>query len=208
MKIAVLTSPDQWFIPYAEKLVYDLPNAKLFCEHESIDKSFDLVLILSYHRIITQKYLSLHKHNIVIHASDLPKGKGWSPMFWQIVEGKNEIPFSMFEADQGIDSGNIYLKKFMQLNGYELNKELRDKQAKFIINMCIDFINNYDAYKNATPQESEESQYSKRTPENSKLDINKTINEQFNLLRIVDNDEYPAFFYLDKKKYVIKIYEG
>ena len=35
--------------------------------------------------------------------------------------------------------------------------------------------------------------------------INKTIKEQFNLLRIVNNQEYPAFFEIDGRKYKLTI---
>ena len=38
------------------------------------------------------------------------------------------------------------------------------------------------------------------------LNVSKTIKEQFNLLRVCDNERYPAFFYLNNKKYIIKIY--
>ena len=34
------------------------------------------------------------------------------------------------------------------------------------------------------------------------------IFEQFNHLRIVDNNNYPAFFYKDDKKYILKIEEA
>ena len=36
----------------------------------------------------------MNKNNIVVHASDLPKGRGFSPMSWQILEGKNKIKLS------------------------------------------------------------------------------------------------------------------
>ena len=36
-------------------------------------------------------------------------------------------------------------------------------------------------------------------------DSNKSLKEQFNLLRIVDNINYPAFFELDRHKYILKI---
>ena len=49
--------------------------------------------------------------------------------------------------------------------------------------------------------------YRKRTPSDSCLDINKSINEQFNLLRVVDNERYPAFFKKNNIKYVVKIYK-
>lgn len=39
-----------------------------------------------------------------------------------------------------------------------------------------------------------ESFYPKRSPKDSELDINKSLNEQFNLLRIASNEDFPAFF--------------
>lgn len=207
MKIAILTSPNQWFIPYAEELCNKIKNSILFFNHEYIGESFDIVFILSYHRIINEKNLLKNKHNIVIHASDLPNGKGWAPMFWQVLEGKNNIIFSMFEASDGVDNGNIYMKEKLHLTGYELNEELRYKQANFIIKMCLNFYSQYDTYKIAIKQSGNESFYKKRTAKDSELNINKTIDEQFNLLRIVDNKNYPAFFYKNNKKYILKIEE-
>jgi len=56
-----------------------------------------------------------------------------------------------------------------------------------------------------TTQSGVESFYPKRTPKDSNLDINKTIKEQFNLLRIVNNEEFPAFFEIDGHRYALKI---
>lgn len=208
MKIAILTSPNQWFIPYAEELNKSIEDSTLFFNHEDMKDNYDVVLILSYHRIIKEEYLNKNKHNIVIHASNLPEGKGWAPMFWQILEGKNEIAFSMFEASVGVDDGDIYMKKQLVLTGYELNEELRDKQARFIMGMCLEFLNHYDKYRLPVKQTGIESFYKKRTAEDSELDMNKSLKEQFNLLRIVDNENYPAFFYKDNKKYILKIEEA
>jgi methionyl-tRNA formyltransferase len=207
MKVAILTSSNQWFIPFAKSMQKMIEGSYLFYTHQDIGEEFDIVFILSYHKIIEKKYLKKHKHNIVIHASNLPEGKGWAPMFWQVLEGKNEIVFSMFEASSGMDDGDIYMKKTLKLEGYELHDELRNKQANFIINMCISFLDNYEFYKIPTKQEGKESFYAKRTQEDSELDIDKTIREQINLLRIVSNEEYPAFFRINGRKYIIKIEE-
>ena len=205
MKIAILTSPNQWFIPYAENLQQKLPSSKLFFDHNELNEIFDIVFILSYHKIIPMEQLKNNKHNIVIHASALPQGKGWAPMFWQILEGKNDIPFTMFEASDGVDDGDIYLQQTLHLTGYELHDELREKQADFIIGMCIHFIENYDRYKTPHKQTGTESFYPKRVSKDSKLDIEKSIKEQFNLLRIVSNNDYPAFFEIDGHRYILKI---
>lgn len=203
MKIAILTSPGQWFVPHAQKLAQKL-KARLFYSHTEIS-GFEVVFILSYHRLIGGEFLAQNKHNIVIHASALPQGKGWSPLFHQVLEGKNSIPFSLFEANEKADAGAIYLQKSLNLTGLELYEELREKQAAFCLELCEEFLRLYPAL---TPQEQsgEESFYSRRDPECSELNPDKSLNEQFNLLRICSNDEFPAFFYKNGKKFLVKIY--
>jgi len=126
-------------------------------------------------------------------------------MFWQILEGINEIPFTMFEASSGVDDGNIYMQKILTLTGLELHDELREKEAQFIIQMCLEFIQNYTIYKKVHPQIGSPSYYHKRKASDNKLDVHKSIYEQFNLLRICNNELYPAYFELNKIKYTLKI---
>jgi len=146
-----------------------------------------------------------NQYNIVVHESALPEGKGWAPLFWQVLEGKIDIPFTMFEASDGIDNGPIYFQEILSLTGYELNDELREKQAGLITKMCLSFVENYSKYLPAVPQNGTESFYRKRSPADSQLDVNKTIKEQFNLLRVVNNQDYPAFFEIRGKKYKLTI---
>jgi len=201
MKIAILTSPDQWFVPYAKKLQIQIEGAELYFNHKDISENFEIIFILSYHKIIEKKYLT-HTYNVVVHASSLPKGKGWAPMFWQILEDKNTIPFSLFEASSGIDNGDIYMRKELTLNGYELHDELRHKQAEFISQLCLEFM---ESEKLPLKQKGEETFYKKRSALDAELDINKSIKEQFNLLRVSSNSDYPAFFEIAGKKYTLKI---
>jgi methionyl-tRNA formyltransferase len=205
MKIAILTSKNQWFESYALQLSKDLNNVMIYKNHDSIHDEYDIVFILSYHHIVPENILAKSNHNIIIHESSLPKGKGWAPLFWQVLEGKNKITFSMIEAVDSVDGGDIYMQKILKLTGYELNEELREKQSILIIQMCVEFVHNYEKYKIPIKQSGSESFYAKRDKENSKLDINSTIKEQFGLLRVVNNNEYPAFFELDGNRYVIKI---
>ena len=65
-----------------------------------------------------------------------------------------------------------------------------------------------DHHNNLKPQKQQGkgTYYRKRKTEDSALDIDKTIREQFNLLRVVDNNHYPAFFELNGQKYTLKIF--
>ncbi|TNB62395.1 methionyl-tRNA formyltransferase, partial [Campylobacter helveticus] len=187
-------------LEFAKKL-----GADFFDSYEKV-RGYELVFILSYHRIIPPNLLTHNKHNLVIHASKLPQGKGWSPMFHQILEGKNTIEFSLFEASAGVDSGDIYLQKTLKLRGNELYDELRQKQALFSLDLCEEFVKFYPNLK-PQKQSGKESFYPKRSAKDSKLDIDKSLREQFNLLRICSNEDFPAFFYHKGKKFVLKIYE-
>ncbi len=42
----------------------------------------------------------------------------------------------------------------------------------------------------------------------NELDVNKTIKDQFNHLRINSNELYPSFFYLKNKKFILKIFKS
>ena len=209
-KVGVLTSSSSWFLPYAKEFVNILRwldfNVCLFTHHSEIKKSLDVLFILSYFNKVPKNVLKLNRFNLVVHGSDLPKGKGWSPIFWQILEGKNKIPIVLFEATEEIDAGRIYLKDFIELEGHELHDEIREKQAHKTIEMCLKFLRKYPDLV-PKEQEGEESFYPRRTPADSELDVDRTIREQFNLLRIVDNENYPAFFVLNGHKYILKIYK-
>jgi methionyl-tRNA formyltransferase len=141
-----------------------------------------------------------------VHPSKVPLGKGWSPLAWQILEGKNKIPVSLFEAVEKVDAGDVYLIDYIDLDGHELNEEIKQQQGLITIRMILKYIDNYTNIKGVS-QNGEESFYHKRDMNANEIDIDKSISDQFNLLRIVDNERYPAFFIRNGIKYTIKIYK-
>jgi len=169
-------------------------------------KRGDIVFYLGCEQLIPPDILSKNKHNLVVHESALPRGRGWSPLTWTILEGRNEIPITLFEAKEAVDSGCIYLQDVMRFKGTELVDELRKKQAEYTIELCLAFIREYPATaKKGREQKGRPTYYRRRHPADSRLDPDKTIRQQFNLLRVVDNNRYPAFFEIGGNRYVLKI---
>jgi len=209
-KIGILTSKRSWFLPYAKGFVGALRargfQAKLFLSQEEIKENLDFIFILSYFKVINKAILNKISHKLVVHESDLPHGRGWAPLFWQILENKNKIPVVLFEATDKVDSGDIYLKDHILLNGDELNDEIRKRQADKTIKLCWEFLRRYNDLK-PLKQSGRATYYRRRTSEDSGLDINKSIKKQFNLLRTVDNEKFPAFFYYKGRKYLLKIFK-
>ena len=64
----------------------------------------------------------------------------------------------------------------------------------------------YPNYKRQK-QIGEETFYPKRAKKDSELDISKSIEENFNLLRIGNNEDWPSFFHYRGKKYILKIFK-
>ena len=196
-----------WIVPHAERLVRELRalvhEVHYVHEHSEVVKG-ELAFFLGCERLVKPETLAKNKHNLVVHESALPAGKGWSPLTWQILEGKNDIPITLFEAQESVDSGDIYLQDEMHFEGHELNSELKHAQGRKTMELVKKFV---AAYPNipGRKQHGEESFYLRRIAKDSEIDPNKTIAEQFNLLRVVDNERYPAFFRYKEKKYILKI---
>lgn len=204
----LVDNPNSWVLPYAEilraKLIFYGHEVYLIHKHSEV-RNGDILVLLSCERKFNS--LKMNRHNLVVHESDLPKGKGWSPVTWQILEGKNEITVSLFEALEDIDAGPIYIQKKISLHGLELIDEIKHLQGEITIELITDFIANIDRIV-GREQIGDSSFYSRRGEKDSELDINKTILEQFNLLRVCDNERYPAWFELDGKRFEIKIYKA
>ncbi len=169
----------------------------------------DLCFYLSYGRIVDAPTRARYRNNLVVHESDLPKGRGWSPMSWQILDGAERIPVTLLEAVAEVDAGPIYLQEWIQLVGNELSPEWRELQAHSTRRLCLNFVAQYPAIlEQARQQEGEPSFHRRRRPKDSELDPTKTIIEQFNILRIVDNESYPAFFEVAGKSFILRIENG
>jgi methionyl-tRNA formyltransferase len=168
-------------------------------------KNGDILFLIACSEIVKNKILSNFKKTLCVHESDLPKGRGWSPAVYSILNNEKKIFLTLFEAGEKVDSGDIWKKIFFSVGGHELHDEINQKISLNTIEM-IDFsIENFDTIQ-PIPQRTEGVTYlERRIPKDSKLDINKSIAEQFNLMRIADPNRYPCFFDYRNNRYKINI---
>ena len=202
----LLSKENNWIEKYFQNstLKKEYEDIKIFYD-ESMIKGYEIVFVLGYMKILDSNFLKRNKHNLVIHESALPFGKGFSPVQWQILEGANKITVSLIEANNNVDGGDIILQSELKLHGLELYNEIRLKQAEVTFNLISEYLKKYPNHERIK-QVGEGSFFPKRNPEDGELDINKTIKEQFNKLRIGNNDSWPSFFKINGKKFIIKIY--
>jgi methionyl-tRNA formyltransferase len=182
-----------------------LYEIRLFNRVSEVTSGGDILFLISCSEIIKATTKSLFSHVLVLHASDLPEGRGWSPHVWDILAGKQTITLSLLEAEEPVDSGKIWKKQTIQLNGHELFDEINELLFKAELNLIEWACLNYNTCC-PTPQKILNSAYlRKRIPSDSELNINDSLENQFNLLRVCDPSRFPAFFYKDGHKYTIRI---
>jgi len=167
----------------------------------------DLLFLLSCTEIITSQERMAYTSCLVLHASDLPKGRGWSPHIWSILEGAEQLTLSLLEAADNVDSGKIWQKLTFQVPNHalwnEINELLFTKELE-LINFAIEnfAIDNFNSVL-AKPQDPniEPTYYRKRTPTDSVIDPFKSIASQFNKIRVCDPERFPAYFDIYGKRY-------
>lgn len=196
--ILILSEADSWINPHVEDLIMDwceLGHDLRWAHSNEGLTGADFCFCLGYGRLIPSTIRMLYLHTLVVHESDLPRGKGWSPLSWQILEGRNRIAVTLIEAAERADSGIIYAQRWLEFRGHELVDDLRAAQAAATIDLCRWFVDQYpESLAEAREQSGDETFYPRRRPPDSRLDPQKTIAAQFDLLRVVDDHRYPAFF--------------
>lgn len=198
---------NNWINKYISKKKFLRKNLiiRKYLDPKKIKKQ-EIVFVLGYTKILSSDFLKNNKYVLVVHESALPKGKGFSPLQWQILKNKNKITACLFIATISFDSGDILFKDTISLDGSELYDEIRQKQAMTSIKLINKFLKNYPKIKH-NKQRGKETFFRRRLPKDSKININKTIKSQFNKFRIANNDDWPLFFIYKKQKYILKIFK-
>lgn len=162
----------------------------------------DILFLISCTEIVGAADRSAYLASLVLHAGDLPRGRGWSPHIWQLIEGSDEITLSLLEAEDRVDSGRIWKKLKFPVPKHalwdEINARLFDAEIEL-----IDFA--VREFERICPTEQDSSieptYYPRRSPADSQIDPSQGISDQFDKIRVCDPNRFPAFFELHGKKY-------
>lgn len=165
----------------------------------------DLLFLVSCSEFIGSAIRAQYRATLVLHASDLPDGRGWNPHIWQVTEGRNDLCVSLIEATDPIDTGAIWAQARVTLEGHELHDEINDKLFAAELRLISEAVDGGEGIIPRQQPDRPASYYRKRTPEDSRIHPGRSIEEQFDLIRVCDPDRYPAFFELRGRRYLLRI---
>ncbi|MBR1862243.1 MAG: methionyl-tRNA formyltransferase [Lachnospiraceae bacterium] len=88
----------------------------------------DIFVVAAFGQIISKEILDMPRYGCVnIHASLLPKYRGASPIQRVILEGEEKTGVTIMQMDEGIDTGDMLLKKETEITGEDTFETLHDR---------------------------------------------------------------------------------
>lgn len=135
---------------------------------------------------------------IVFHMTDLPYGRGGSPLQNLIVRGYKQTKISAIKVTGEIDAGPVYMKKELSLEGSA--EEIYKRASEIIFNDMIPYIIANDI----EPKEQEGTPvvFKRRKPAESQLQESFSMEQIYDYIRMLDAEGYPqAFIQLGDKKF-------
>lgn len=130
-----------------------------------------------------------HFECVIFHMTDLPYGRGGSPLQNLIVRGHKYTKISALKCSEGIDTGPIYLKADLDLSGTA--GEIFQRATRIIEDMIVKLI-----VENPAPQKQTGDivEFQRRTPSDGNLINIKEIENIYDHIRMLDAENYPNAF--------------
>jgi methionyl-tRNA formyltransferase len=127
---------------------------------------------------------------VIFHMTDLPFGRGGSPLQNLIARGIYETQVSAVKCDAGIDSGDLYLKRPLSLIGTA--GEIFNHVADVIEDMIVYIIK---VQPKPVPQVGEPVYFPRRKPVEGSIANLTQLRQVYDYIRMLDADGYPKAFF-------------
>lgn len=136
----------------------------------------DVMVVVAFGQILSKEILDIPQYGCInVHASLLPRWRGAAPMQWAILEGDATTGITTMQMDEGLDTGDMLLKKEIDIRPDETGESLHDRLAALGSDLLLETLRLAEEGKlKPVPQKDEDSCYAKMlTKELGHLDMNE-----------------------------------
>lgn len=126
---------------------------------------------------------------VIFHMTDVPYGRGGSPLQNLIVRGHSHTVLSALKCVDALDAGPVYLKLPLSLEGTA--DQILRRAAVVMETMIVSIL---EKRPQPVPQEGEVVNFKRRIPQDGNLAPLKELSEVNDYIRMLDADDYPHAF--------------
>ncbi len=181
-------------------------------EKEAIDElrkyPADIFVVAAFGQIVSKEILDMPKYGCInIHASLLPKYRGAAPIQWAVIDGEEKTGVTIMQMNEGVDTGDILLKKEIALDKKETGESLFDKLMEVGAEAVVEALPLIEAGKlQPVPQKEEDATHAKMLSKAlGKIDFSKSAVEIERLIRGLNSWPSAYTYYKGKQ---LKIWEA
>ena len=127
---------------------------------------------------------------VVFHMTDLPYGRGGSPLQNLIVRGHKETKISAIKVTQKLDGGPVYMKRPLSLEGSA--QEIFVRCADIIFREMLPIF--LTEKVEPKPQEGEPVVFKRRKPEEGQITPDMEMDKIYDYIRMLDAEGYPRAY--------------
>lgn len=176
---------------------WTLINEKSDFTEENVSRIKPNIIFIPHWSYLIPPNIFQNYECIVFHMTNLPFGRGGSPLQNLIEMGFKETKISAIKVESKIDSGDIYLKKKLILDGTA--REIFERASVIIKSMIQEIIQNKPT---PIPQEGEAFFFKRRTLADSEISKLQDLEKIYDFIRMLDCEGYPnAFIETENFKY-------
>lgn len=135
----------------------------------------DLMIVAAYGIILPLSILEAPRQGCInIHASLLPRWRGAAPIQRAIQAGDTTTGITIMQMDEGLDTGDMLLKKALNIETNETGGSLHDKLAQLGAEAIIEYLETPPAEIAPEKQDNSEANYAKKlSKQEALLDFNQ-----------------------------------
>jgi methionyl-tRNA formyltransferase len=126
---------------------------------------------------------------INFHMTDVPYGRGGSPLQNLILRGHTETKLSALRMTSELDAGPVYIKEPMSLDGTA--QEILERSSELAADIIKRIIKEHPQ---PTQQDGEVVLFERRKPEDSEIPEGLSDRERYDFIRMLDGEGYPPAF--------------
>jgi len=179
-----------------------LGNWTLVSEPSELDALLDklspkYIFFLHWNWIVPKDILDKYEC-ICFHMTDVPFGRGGSPLQNLIVRGYKDTVLTALRMEESLDTGPVYYKKPLSLLGSA--KDIYSRASELSWEMI-------DAFIKERPQPIAQSGqatfFKRRNPSQSQIPPNLKVDEVYDYIRMLDAPDYPHA-YIESNGYIFE----
>ena len=118
-------------------------------------------MVVAYGQILSLEILQMPKVGAInVHGSILPQYRGAAPIQWCLYNGDRQTGITTMLMDEGMDTGDMLLKAYTDINLFENAYQIAEKLANQGADLLIETLEKLESNEiQAVPQNNEEATY-------------------------------------------------